>query len=225
MKDLPMTAKNRKAYIPAANHDFFLPCYDVITKLMGADRSWTDLVNQAAPRPGERVLEIGCGTGSLTVRAKRLYPQIDIIGLDPDPKALARARRKAQRSAVSIQFTEGLSECLPYSEHSFDHVFSSFMFHHLENDTKEKTLREIRRVLKPGGYLHLLDFGGPEPGRANSFSRWLHSHHRLEENSEARILMLMEEAGLSDGKVVGRRSLLFGLTDAVRYRASAQAMA
>src|SRR5512144_2873626 len=99
-----MTAKHQKNYVPAAGHDLFLPFYDVITKLMGAGRLWTDLVNQAALRPGQRVLEIGCGTGSLTVLAGRRHPEVKIVGLDPDPKALARARRKAQRFALPLQF-------------------------------------------------------------------------------------------------------------------------
>jgi ubiquinone/menaquinone biosynthesis C-methylase UbiE len=199
----------------------FLPFYDLMTKLMGADRPWTDLVNQAALRPGQRVLEIGCGTGSLAILTKRLHPQVGIVGLDPDPKALARARQKALRSAVPLQFTEGFSERLPYADESFDHVFSSFMFHHLENNARAQTLGEVRRVLKPGGHLHLLDFGGPESGRSGWFSRWLHHHHRLMDNSEERILGLMEQNGLSDAKVGGRQSVLFGFAEAIRYRASA----
>lgn len=223
MREMATTTKHQKSYLPAAGHDWLLPFYDVVTKLMGADRARTDLVRQAALSPGQRVLDIGCGTGSLVVLVKRLYPSIEIIGLDPDPKALDRARRKAQRAGVQVQFEEGLSESLPNPGQSFDQVFSSLMFHHLERDAKEKTLREIRRVLKPGGYLHLLDFDGPGPARRGVLSRWLHEHHRLKDNSEAQILALMAQAGLSDATVTGRRSVLFGMGEAVSYRASAPA--
>ncbi len=90
----------RRSYVPAAGHDWTLPLYDPLVKLLGGDRTRTVLVDHAAIRPGHRVLEIGCGTGTLTLVIKRLHPAVDVLGLDPDPKALARARRKAERAAV-----------------------------------------------------------------------------------------------------------------------------
>jgi ubiquinone/menaquinone biosynthesis C-methylase UbiE len=156
----------RRVYVPAAGHHWFLPLYDPLVKLLGGDQAMRALLDQAAIRPGHRVLDIGCGTGSLVTLIKRLHPDVDVVGLDPDPKALARGKRKAERAAVSIQLDQGFSDELPYPEASFDRVFSSFMFHHLQPDEKEKTLREVRRVLKPGGSLHLLDFGGPEASAA-----------------------------------------------------------
>lgn len=120
-----------RTYLPAAGHDWALPFYDTIVKLFGFDRARRTLVNQAAIRPGHHVLDIGCGTGSLVTLIKRLHPDVEVVGLDPDPKALARARRKAAGTAVSIQFDQGFSDELPYPEASFDRVFSSFMLHHL----------------------------------------------------------------------------------------------
>jgi ubiquinone/menaquinone biosynthesis C-methylase UbiE len=84
-----------------------------------------------------------------------------VVGLDPDPKALAIAKRKAQRAGLAIQLDQGFSDGLPYPDASFDRVFSSLMFHHLKAEEKAATLREVRRVLRPGGSLHLLDFGPP----------------------------------------------------------------
>ncbi len=199
----------RRTYLPAAGHDWFLPLYDPLVKLLGGDPARRALLNQAAIRPGYRVLDIGCGTGSLVTLIKRLHPGADVVGLDPDPKALARGKRKAERAAVSIQFDQGFSDELPYPEASFDRVFSSFMFHHLQPEEKEKTLREVRRVLKPGGFLHLLDFGGPESGPDGFLARWLHASHRLTDNAESRILTLMRQAGLADPKQVGHSAMLF----------------
>jgi len=225
MKGLAMIAKSRRTYIPAAGHDWFLPLYDLMTKLMGADQARGALLGQAELRPGQRVLDVGCGTGSLVTLLKRLYPEVDVIGLDPDPKALARARRKAERAAVSLRFDQGFSGALEYPADSFDHVFSSYMFHHLQDGEKEKTLREIRRVLKPGGFLHLLDFGGPESGVDSSLSSFLHSHHRLRDNSESRILKLMMEAGFAGVKNVGHRAVLFGFGRVACYEGSAPSSA
>ncbi len=210
----------RRTYIPAAGHDWTLPLYDPLVKLLGGDRTRRALVDQAAIRPGHRVLEIGCGTGTLAVVIKRLHPDVDVVGLDPDPKALARARRKAERAAVSIQFDQGFSDEMPYPETSFDRVFSSFMFHHLQGHEKEKTLREVRRVLKPAGFLHLLDFAGPEARAGGFLARWLHSTHQLRDNSENRMLTLMSQAGFADPKKVGQGAILFGRVRINYYQAS-----
>src|SRR5438034_972717 len=176
-----------RTYLPAAGHDWSLPLYDPIVKLLGGDAARRALLEQAALRPGQRVLDVGCGTGTLATLIKRLHPGVEVVGLDPDPKALARARRKAERAAVSIQFDQGFSEELPYGAASFDRAFSSLMFHHLAPETKEKTLREVRRVLKPGSSLHIVDLAGPESHPRGFLARLFHSRERLRDNFEGRI--------------------------------------
>jgi ubiquinone/menaquinone biosynthesis C-methylase UbiE len=213
-------AKPERTYLPAAGHDRFLPLYDLTTKLFGTDRAKKVLLDQAELRPGQRVLDIGCGTGTFAILITRRCPQVEVIGLDPDPKALARARKKAQRFGVSVEFDQGFSDALEYPAASFDGVFSTFMFHHLEGDQKQQTLLEVRRVLKSGGFLHLLDFSGPEAAK-NWLSRRLHSRHRLAENSEGRILSLMDEAGFYNAKVTSRQTVMFGAAHIVYYQASA----
>src|SRR6266542_4474451 len=134
--------ERRRSYLPAAGHDWFLPLDEPFVKLLGGDRARRVLLDQAAVRPGHHVLDVGCGTGTFVVLVKRLHPNVEVIGLDPDPKALARATRKAEGEAVSIRFDQGFADRLPYSDASFDRVFSSFMFHHLPTDEKEPTFRE-----------------------------------------------------------------------------------
>src|SRR5437867_165260 len=115
----------RRRYLPAAGHDWCLPLYDPFVKLLGGDRARRALLDQARIRSGDRVLDIGCGTGTFIVLIKRLHPDVEVVGLDPDPKALARAERKARREALSIRFDRGFSDRLPYLDGSFDRVFSS----------------------------------------------------------------------------------------------------
>jgi ubiquinone/menaquinone biosynthesis C-methylase UbiE len=211
--------ESRRTYIPAAGHDWALPLYDPIVTLLGGDRARRALLDQASIQTGHRILDIGCGTGALVTLIKSLHPDVDVVGLDPDPKALTRARRKAERMSVPIQFDQGFSDELPYSDSSFDRVFSSFMLHHLQAGEKERTLREVRRVLKPGGSLHLLDFGGPESGQKGVLARLFHTSHSLKDNSDLRIIELMSQAGLANSEVVRHGVMLFGKI--AYYQASA----
>lgn len=202
--------ETQKHFLPAAGHHWALPLYDPFMKLLGGDATKEVLIRQANLQPAHRVLDIGCGTGTLAVLIKRLHPAVTVMGLDPDPQALARASKKAARASASVQFEQGFADALPYPDASFDRVFSSFMFHHLEAETKEKALREVRRVLKPGGSLHLLDFGGPKKDSRGILARLFHSHHRLKDNFDDGIIAFMRRAGLAAPKELSHRATLFG---------------
>ncbi len=201
--------ESHRHFLPAAGRDLFLPLYDPLTKLLGADRARQVLIDQAKLEPGQKVLDVGCGTGTLVLQIRRSVPSAETVGLDPDPKALARARRKAKRQGAAVRFDEGFADALPYPDASFDRAFSSMMFHHVEGDDKVKMLREVRRVLRPGGSFHLMDFVGPEASDG-FFARLLHSHARLKDNSETRILEWMRQAGFGDPLRVGSGRLLLG---------------
>ena len=199
-----------RTYLPAAGLDLLLPLYDPLVKLLGADRARKKLFDQASVRPHDRVLDIGCGTGTFAVAIKRWMPSVEVVGLDPDPKALAHIRRKAYRAAVSIRFDQGFANVLPYADASFDRVFSSLMFHHLPQETKLATLCEVRRVLKPGGSLHLLDFEHEGPHSHNPLARWIHSSERMRDNTRGQLLDWMREAGLIEPRVLHSDRPIFG---------------
>jgi ubiquinone/menaquinone biosynthesis C-methylase UbiE len=145
--------------MPAAGHDAFLPGYDLLTRLFGFNRVHDRLIGQAELANGHHVLEIGCGTGNLTIRAKKTQPLIEATGSDPDPLALKRAQRKALRLS-GIRFERGYAQRLPYPDGEFDRVLSSMMLHHLDSYAKSAAAAEVFRVLRPGGRLHLVDMGG-----------------------------------------------------------------
>jgi ubiquinone/menaquinone biosynthesis C-methylase UbiE len=107
------------------------------------------------------VLDLGCGTGTLTLLIKQMHPETKVIGLDIDPKVLAIARAKAAKAGVAIALQRSMAFQLPYADNSFDRVLSSLVLHHLTTDNKRRTLREVYRVLRPGGELHVVDFGKP----------------------------------------------------------------
>lgn len=207
-----------RAFLPGMGVDWLLPLYDPLTRLLGLDAARRALLTGTRLESGQRVLDVGCGTGSLAVIIKQTYPKVDVVGLDPDERALARARRKASRAGVAITFDHGFSDALRYPPASFDRVVSSFMFHHLERDAKLATLREVGRVLKADGRLHLLDFGGPEDSESHTRFR-LHAHPRLHDNATQTVAALMKEAGLADVSVHDRRSLFGGAIRIAYYEA------
>jgi ubiquinone/menaquinone biosynthesis C-methylase UbiE len=211
-----------RTYLPAAGHDWSLPLYDPLVKLLGGDRARQALLDQAAMPPSGRVLDVGCGTGTLIAMIRRLYPGLAVVGIDPDPKALARAERKTRGAAGIVQLDRGFSDELPYADASFERVFSSFMFHHLPKSERLQSLREIRRVLKPGGSLHLVDFAPPAADARGRVMRWLHANHHFADNEERRVIDLMKEAGFADASVTRRGTLL--LFHMAYYRATAPAV-
>ncbi|WP_448436462.1 class I SAM-dependent methyltransferase [Mycolicibacterium setense] len=155
----PHLLKNRHDYLPAAGHDAFLPGYDLLTRVLGMNPAYRELVAQAGLSGGQRIVEIGCGTGNLTIRAKKACPGADIVGTDPDPRALQRAQRKA-KGMNGISFTRAYAQELPFDDGGFDLALSSMMLHHLDEATKTAAARELFRVLRPGGRLHVVDVRG-----------------------------------------------------------------
>jgi len=207
---------SQREFLPAAGRDVFLPLYDPMVSLMGFGRAVQELISQAKIERAHSVLDVGCGTGTLIVMLKRQYSAVQVVGLDPDSKALRRARKKA---GVSLQLDHGFADELPYGERSFDRVFSSFMFHHLDEQERERTSREVLRVLRPGGSFHLLDFVSNETSHG-FFERLFAGHALMKTNTNERILGLISRAGFSNVTRVRDGSMLFGLMRTSYFRAS-----
>jgi ubiquinone/menaquinone biosynthesis C-methylase UbiE len=199
---LPRIADAGRRYLPGMGRDWLLPLYDPFTRLIGIESAHRKLAEQAALESAERVLEIGCGTANLALLVKRMRPQLDVVGLDPDPKALARAARKARRAALPLELDRGFADELPYPDCSFDRVLSSLMFHHLEADLRAASLRQVLRVLRPAGSLHLMDFGG-ESHHLHGLARLARRSRTLKDNWDDRIPTLMREAGFVDAAETG----------------------
>jgi ubiquinone/menaquinone biosynthesis C-methylase UbiE len=156
---------------------------------------------------------LGCGTGTLAVEAKRVQPKAEVVGLDGDPDVLDRARRKAEAAGVEIRFDRGLSTELPHSNDSFDVVLATLFFHHLTSADKRATAREVARVLKAGGELHVADWGRPEdPLMALLFwqIRLLDGFEQTAENVVGGLPAIFAEGGLEGATETDRLRTIFG---------------
>ncbi len=136
--------------------------YDFLTGLfgMGVNRPNSKMVIELAKvKPGDKVLDVGCGTGNLTLTAQSYAgPGGKVYGIDAAPEMIEVAREKASRSGPEVVFEVGLIEQLAFPEAIFDVVISRLAIHHLPDDLKLRGFAEILRVLKPGGHLLIADF-------------------------------------------------------------------
>jgi ubiquinone/menaquinone biosynthesis C-methylase UbiE len=159
------------------------------------DASFTAFLQDALlPQAGERVLDVGCGTGTLLRAAGRRQPGAELIGADPDPAVLRRARRKSDRAGLTIRFERAFADELPLPDDSVDVVLSSFMLHHVPQDEKPGMMRQIRRVLRPGGRLHLVDVAVPPAG---------HRHPLVADVRADLVLDRLRDAGLTEAATDG----------------------
>jgi ubiquinone/menaquinone biosynthesis C-methylase UbiE len=155
-----MPQPSEPKYIPALLFHWLTPYYDVIAGATIRERIFKQaLIKQADPEPGQQVLDLASGTGTLAIWIKQYQPHATVLGVDADPAILSLAIHKAQQANVSVQFDRALSFNLPYQAEQFDRVMSSLFFHHLSWEEKESTTQELLRVLKPVAELHVADWG------------------------------------------------------------------
>lgn len=208
----PMDARHR--YVPALGIRALTRFYDVVLRATMREHAFkTELIRHAHLRPGHRVLDLGCGTATLSIMIKELYPEAGVVGLDGDPEVLGLARAKAMAAGVSIELHRGLSFEPPFEPKSFDRVISSLLFHHLTLDHKRRTLRAARILLTSRGELHIADWGRPANGamRAASWSiRLLDGFENTRDNLLGRLPALMSEAGFIHVEETRRRATPFG---------------
>lgn len=143
--------------------NWLAPVYDWCCAKIGLGPEFRrETINLAEIRPGERVLEVGCGTGVLTRMAAIIVGTEGIaMGIDPAREMIEVARRNAARENSSAQFRLLAMEELPFEDGNFDAALASFMLHHLPPDVKRQGLREVYRVLRPGGRLVVVDLDRP----------------------------------------------------------------
>jgi len=188
--------------------------YDVSVNIMTLGlvrRLRTLTVDHTLLKPGEKVLDVGCGTGGVTIPAKlRVGKTGEVAGIDPAPEMIAVARRKANHQGLEIDFRVGVIESLPFPNGTFDAVTSSLMMHHLPEHVQVKGLAEIRRVLKPGGRILIADMMRPSNSTIKRFFTLLIQHgHGMKFGIED-LLRHIREAGFDDVKQLDAHFMTIG---------------
>ena len=196
-----MNNRSPQHYIPALKYHVLTGFYDTIVGLTTRESVFkTALVNLAAPQPGEYLLDVGCGTGTLTRLFAELEPKLRIMGLDADPVQIKQAQKRLTAFSNEISLQQGFAQSLPQEPQTFDLVVSSLFFHHLTTDQKKDALGEILRVLKPGGRLLIADWGKPlSIGQRLAFYivQLLDGFETTRDSVEGSLPTLMKETGFA----------------------------
>ena len=167
------------------------------------------MLRYARLQPGEAVLDIGCGTGTLAILAKgEVGPTGEVSGIDASPEMIARAQKKAGRAGIDVSFKNAFAQSLPYPDARFDVVLTTVMLHHLPKKARAELAVEIGRVLKPRGRVLAIDFGGSGKDRHGFLDHIHHRHGHVELND---MVALFKDAGLTiaESGLVGMRDLQY----------------
>jgi SAM-dependent methyltransferase len=218
-----------RSFLPGMGKPWLLPLYDPFTWLVGGRRLYRRTASLAGVSAGDRVLDVGCGTGNLAFAILRATPSAVVTGLDPDLDALRRTARKARRRRVPLTLVRGYADRLPVPDASQDHVVSSLALHHVPREDKERFAAELVRVLRPGGRVTIADLDGHggqhghghDGGHDGAQDHGSHRHggrkHRVhepgsqgfrEDNADGGIERLLTAAGLEEAREVDRTTVM-----------------
>ena len=216
-------------YVPALGRHWLTPLYDPLILWTMREKTFKRaLLAQAGIAPQHRVLDLGCGTATLTMLIARTVPGTEVVGVDIDTQVLRIARGKIDRLGLDIRLDQSRTSALPYGDASFDRVVSSLVFHHLTPDEKRQTAAEVFRVLRPGGELHVADWGKPQNvllRAAFLVVQLVDGFATTTENVRGILPQVFGAAGFADVEVTRNIATAFGSLSLLRARRASSAPA
>lgn len=205
---------NNTKYIPALRFKWLTPLYDFFIRLTMPELSIKkSLINFSFLTDGDRVLDFGCGTATLTIMAKEHRSTIKITGIDIDKAILDKATEKINQKKLDIQVIAYNGETLPFEDNSFDRIISCLVFHHLTTVSKQKILAELFRITKNNGQLFIADFGRSDSWYQRllfNIIRGLDGYTSTNANAKGLMLPLIADAGFSNPSIKKKFKTVFG---------------
>lgn len=188
--------------------------YDSVSWVMSLGRGGIrrDALEAVGLSEGETLLDIGCGTGTLALQACDIVREAGrVVGVDASPEMIAVARKKVARQGRTVDLRVAAAEALPFTDAEFDCVVSTFVFHHLPNELRRDVLREVYRVLRPGGRVAIVDFaGGGGPALHRMLALILGGHT---DAAPTELTQELERAGFMEVRQTENRGIAFALAD------------
>lgn len=211
--------KNKPNFIPALRFRWLTKLFDPFLQVTMPEKMMKDeLIKQAGFKKGYRVLDLGCGTATLTVGIKNNYPEAEVSGIDIDEKILEIAKNKIDNLGLDISLKQGSAFDLPFPDEEFDRVVSSLMLHHLTTENKRRALKEGYRILRSGGEIYILDFGKPHNNLMYLISLFMRRLEETADNFKGMLPKMMDEAGFDDIQEINNYNTLFSTV--TLYKAS-----
>ncbi|SDT17210.1 class I SAM-dependent methyltransferase [Microlunatus soli] len=197
-----------RPFLPGMGKPWLMRFYDPLAVAVGMGRRYRRLVELAELTPGQRLLDVGCGTGTVLQTVARTVPGLDLAGLDPDRRALARAARKLRRAQANSTLIHGYADRLPFEDGSLDRIVSSLALHHLQAADRERFAAEALRVLRPGGTVTVLEIAGG----ATEHDHQRHQHHQPAWQSlvDVSLPQLFSDAGFNDAREIDHETSRLG---------------
>ncbi len=217
-----MTAGQTQRYVPAAGRAGLTGLYDPIVALTMREARWRPaLLERVTERVASSgtVVDVGSGTGSFALALAAARPDLNVAGVDGDPDVLGRAR--AKRGAEAVDWREGLAGDLPFAPETVDAVTMSLLLHHLGPDAKRWALTDVHRVLRPGGWLHVADWGRPRgllPRAGFTALRVLDGLEGTRDHAAGRLSELIAEAGFEQPTTWKRLPTVWGTLELIAAR-------
>lgn len=202
---------NNTKYIPALRYNWLTKFYDSLLSITFPEKKIKQtLINQSSFTGNENILDFGVGTATLSIMIKQQFPSISIVGIDVDSKILDIAKNKVNGNVQLLQY-DGSYILLP--DRSIDKIVSSLVFHHISTANKKIILKELHRVLKPNGELHIADFGKANNLYAKlafGIFRRIDGEENTRANSQGLLSEFIKSAGFTNVKETKYFNTLFG---------------
>lgn len=189
--------------IPPVSWHILTPIYDLFCTILGFGKKFKKKVlGSVIMKDGFLIADIGCGTGVFLEVAKKQYPKVNFIGIDPDSDALKIAGQRFSKAGLIVEVKEAFAEALPIPDGSVDACFSTLAFHHMPDEVKYRAIGQMYRVLKSGGVMVITDFGETK-GMYFWLAHLLKKHAYTKGNLQGLIPQYINKAGFKDCEITG----------------------